>query len=379
MNSTFSNSSNRTVCHLTSVHRWQDTRIFIKECTSLAASEYTTYLVAPNAPNKAKNLVNLQGVKKFKGSRILRVTKTVWDAYKKAISIDADIYHFHDPELILIGLILKSRNKKVIYDVHEDVPRDILSKDWIPTPFRNLTALAFEKLENFAAPKFDAIVTATPFIGKRFLKLNPLTIDINNYPILTELVTPESSSPEKEKSVCYVGGICQIRGILEMVQAIGMTDTTLLLGGSFSNAGEKAKAESLTGWQNVRSLGQLNRQEVADVLSRSVAGLVLFHPAPNHVDAQPNKMFEYMSAGIPVIASNFPLWREIIEGNNCGICVDPLNPQEISEAIQYLINHPQAAAEMGKNGREAVETKYNWEQEAQKLLSLYQEILPIQP
>ncbi|MBE9059133.1 glycosyltransferase family 4 protein [Sphaerospermopsis sp. LEGE 08334] len=379
MNSTFSKSSNRNVCHLTSVHYWQDTRIFLKECTSLAASGYTTYLVAPNAPNEAKNLVNFQGVKKFKTSRILRFTKTVWDTYDLAVSIDADLYHFHDPELIPVGLLLKLQGKKVIYDVHEDVPGDILTKDWIPTPFRKLTALAFEKLENFAAPKFDAIVTATPFIRQRFLKLNPLTIDINNYPILTELVTPESSSPEKEKSVCYVGGICQIRGILEMVQAIGMTDTTLLLGGTFSNAGEKVKAESLTGWQNVRALGQLNRQEVADVLSRSVAGLVLFCPAPNHVDAQPNKMFEYMSAGIPVIASNFPLWREIIEGNNCGICVDPLNPQEISEAIQYLINHPEAAAEMGKNGSQAVETKYNWEQEAQKLLSLYQELLPTQP
>ncbi|MFM6005639.1 MAG: glycosyltransferase family 4 protein, partial [Sphaerospermopsis kisseleviana] len=366
------------ICQMTSVHPWQDTRIFLKECESLSKN-YTVYLVAPNAPNEIKNSVNLRGVTKLKGSRILRFTKTVYDVYRAALKVNAQIYHFHDPELIPVGLLLKLQGKKVIYDVHEDVPRQTLSKDYLPHLIRFTISWVIEKLENFAAPKFDAIVTATPFIRQRFLKLNPLTIDINNYPILTELVTPESSSPEKEKSVCYVGGICQIRGILEMVQAIGMTNATLLLGGTFSNAGEKAKAESLTGWQNVRSLGQLNRQEVADVLSRSVAGLVLFHPAPNHVDAQPNKMFEYMSAGIPVIASNFPLWREIIEGNNCGICVDPLNPQEISEAIQYLINHPQAAAEMGKNGREAVENKYNWEQESQKLLSLYQELLPTQP
>lgn len=372
------NLTSAIICHLTSVHPWQDTRIFLKECESLSKN-YTVYLVAPNAPNEIKNSVNLRGVTKLKGSRILRFTKTVYDVYRAALKVNAQIYHFHDPELIPVGLLLKLQGKKVIYDVHEDVPRQTLGKDYIPHLIRFTISWVIEKLENFAAPKFDAIVTATPFIRQRFLKLNPLTIDINNYPILTELVTPESSSPEKEKSVCYVGGICQIRGILEMVQAIGMTNATLLLGGTFSNAGEKAKAESLTGWQNVRSLGQLNRQEVADVLSRSVAGLVVLHPTTNYLDSLPVKMFEYMSAGIPVIASNFPLWREIIEGNNCGICVDPLNPQEISEAIQYLINHPQAAAEMGKNGREAVETKYNWEQEAQKLLSLYQELLPTQP
>lgn len=363
---------------MTSVHPWQDTRIFLKECESLSKN-YTVYLVAPNAPNEIKNSVNLRGVTKLKGSRILRFTKTVYDVYRAALKVNAQIYHFHDPELIPVGLLLKLQGKKVIYDVHEDVPRQTLGKDYIPHLIRFTISWVIEKLENFAAPKFDAIVTATPFIRQRFLKLNPLTIDINNYPILTELVTPESSSPEKEKSVCYVGGICQIRGILEMVQAIGMTNATLLLGGTFSNAGEKAKAESLTGWQNVRSLGQLNRQEVANVLSRSVAGLVVLHPTTNYLDSLPVKMFEYMSAGIPVIASNFPLWREIIEGNNCGICVDPLNPQEISAAIQYLINHPQAAAEMGKNGREAVENKYNWEQESQKLLSLYQELLPTQP
>ncbi|MBD3768073.1 MAG: glycosyltransferase, partial [Gammaproteobacteria bacterium] len=100
-------------------------------------------------------------------------------------------------------------------------------------------------------------------------------------------------------------------------------------------------------------------------------GLVTFLPAPNHIDAQPNKMFEYMSAGLPIITSIFPLWREIVEGNQCGLCVDPLDPQAIGEAIQYLIDNPVEAEQMGKNGRQAVEQKYNWTIEEQKLLDLY--------
>lgn len=118
-------------------------------------------------------------------------------------------------------------------------------------------------------------------------------------------------------------------------------------------------------------MGFLNRSEVAELLSKASAGLVLFHPYPNHIDAQPNKMFEYMSAGLPIISSNFPLWKEIVEGNSCGICVDPLNPTAIREAIEQIIRNPDDAAQMGRNGRSAVESKYNWETESFKLLKFY--------
>ena len=110
-------------------------------------------------------------------------------------------------------------------------------------------------------------------------------------------------------------------------------------------------------------------------MARSIAGMILFHPEPNHVDAQPNKMFEYMSAGMPVIASNFPLWREIMEGSECGICVDPLNSEEIAKAIQFIIKHPAKAEQMGKNGRRALVDRYNWEMEEKKLLGFYKKVL----
>jgi len=131
----------------------------------------------------------------------------------------------------------------------------------------------------------------------------------------------------------------------------------------------------MPGWQNVETLGYLDRNAVKSTLSRSMRGLVLFHPEPNHVNAQPNKMFEYMSAGIPVIASNFPLWKEIVEGTECGICVDPLNPKEIADAIRWIIEHPVEASRMGENGRKAVEERYNWGIEEKKLLELYNKIL----
>jgi glycosyltransferase involved in cell wall biosynthesis len=315
--------------------------------------------------------VHLHGVPKVNGSRILRMTKTVWAVYQKARTINADIYHFHDPELIPIGLLLKLEGKKVIYDVHEDVPKDILGKTWITPVLRKPVAWLIRNLENFAAKRFNAVVAATPYICDRFLKLGCHAVNVNNYPILTELYLPDVDWSKKERVVCYVGGIFYIRGIFEIIEAIDQSDVKLLLAGQFSPIELRERAISMRGWDKVEELGQLNRSEVAQTLARSMAGLVLFHPEPYHLDAQPNKMFEYMSASLPVIASNFPLWKEIIEGNQCGICVDPMNPAAIGEAIQWLIDHPDEAKRMGENGRRAVEKKYNWESQVISLTKLY--------
>jgi glycosyltransferase involved in cell wall biosynthesis len=359
------------VCHITSVHRYDDTRIFIKECQSLA-QYYETHLVAVDAPNRTENGVHIHGVDKASGGRLNRMTITVKNVFKKALEIDADVYHFHDPELILIGLLLKRKRKKVIYDVHEDVPRQLMSKDWLPKIVRKLISRSFEILENYASQKFSAVIVATPHIRDRFRKIRKDAIDINNYPILAELQVAHNDWSKKEKAVCYVGVINRIRGIFEMVEGAGQTNAQLLLGGKFVSENDYKNVTDLEGWKNVSELGHLSRKEMAEVLSKSCAGLVLFHPLPNHIDAQPNKMFEYMSSGIPVIASDFSLWREIIEGNNSGICVDPLNPNEIAKAVNQLTSNVQEAKRMGENGRKAVESKYNWDKESEKLIRLYQ-------
>ena len=86
-------------------------------------------------------------------------------------------------------------------------------------------------------------------------------------------------------------------------------------------------------------------------------------------------MFEYMSAGLPVIASNFPKWKNIINETNCGICVNPENPDEIAKAIEFIMTHPKKAKEMGQNGRKLIEKKYNWSIEEKKLNIIYSSLL----
>lgn len=356
------------ICHLTSVHSHMDTRIFLKECATLSKNGFEVFFVAPNAPDELINGVQLVGTKSVQGNRFIRMTKTTEDIYRRGLEIDAEIYHFHDPELIPIGLKLKKQGKKVIYDIHEDLPRALLSKKWIKPFIRKPMSIIFELYENFAAKRFDCLMTATPHITKRFLKVNQNTININNYPLLKELENNSVDYKSKKRQVCYVGGLSSIRGSEQLLQAAKLIEGTLAIAGPLN---PKELVNRILSYSAIEYKGFLNRKEVKELLGDSVAGIVTFLPEPNHINAQPNKMFEYMSAGIPVICSNFPLWRAIIEKHDCGICVDPESPKEIANAINYLLDNPEIAERMGRNGRKAVETEYNWEQEGQKLVGMY--------
>jgi glycosyltransferase involved in cell wall biosynthesis len=361
------------ICHLSSGHP-VEIRIFYKECMSLKKAGYDVTLIALHECDEIMNGIKIRSLVQ-QDSLFKRATKTVCEVYRLAARENADVYHFHDPELITCGLLLKLRGKMVIYDVHENFPRRIMSRSGIPNALKPSLSSCFEALENFAARRFDAVVAATPSIGERFTKKNVRTIVINNYPITSELFTPNTNWTMKERAVCYVGGIAAKRGLYETLDALCICDITLLFAGWFSSEREERAAAAHPGWRKVTSYGRVARDRVRHVLSRSIAGLVLFHPEPNHINSQPNKMFEYMSAGIPVVASDFPLWREIVNGSGCGLLVDPLDTRAIASAITWLLDHPAEAEQMGKNGQMAVRDRFNWESESVKLISFYEQIL----
>ncbi|MCB0400600.1 MAG: glycosyltransferase family 4 protein [Flavobacteriales bacterium] len=360
------------VCHITSAHPDGDVRIFHKECVSLANVGHNVSLIIPNTTSRIERGVRIIGVKSPYNSRKERMTKTVQDVLNQALEINADIYHLHDPELLKIVKHLKRKGKKVIYDVHEDLPRQILSKAWINPFFRKIISRIVEIYENKVAKKCDGIVAATPFIRDRFLKINPNTTDINNYPLLEELLNQQTES-DNRTHICYIGGITKIRGLAFLVDALQEVDTKLYLAGDFESESFRDELSRKDGWSKVEHLGFISRSESLQIKSQCFAGMVLFLPEPNHVTAQPNKMFEYMAARLPVIASDFPLWKSIIEDNNCGICVDPQNFKAIAQAIKQLQENPGLVKVMGKNGHRLVTERYNWEKEADKLIAFYQQ------
>ncbi len=362
------------ITHLTSAHPRYDTRIFIKECSSLAKVEnYSVSLVvADGLGDEGKNGINIYDVGRLEG-RVNRVLKTTKKVLQKALELDSDIYHLHDPELIPVGLKLKKMGNKVIFDSHEDVPKQLMAKHYLNDFTKKLASFVYKNYEKWALKKFDFIVSATPIIRDKFLDYGCQSLDINNYPLQKEF--PHLKKPKTMNQIAYIGALYNTRGIKEIVQSLEyLEDVKLVLAGEFFSKEFEEEVKSLQGWQKVDFRGFVGRDEVNEILQQSVLGLVTLHPTPSYVESLPVKMFEYMSVSIPVIASDFDYWQEIVVGNHCGLCVNPMNPKDIADAINYIITHPKEAKEMGENGKKAVLEKYNWEIEEKKLFEVYSKL-----
>ena len=367
----------KKIVHLSSVHPPYDVRIFHKECTSLVKAGYDVTLVVPGCDLSERNGVKLRGVPIPKNRRE-RMTRTAGQIYDTAVQLDADLYHFHDPELIPVGIQLKLRGKRVVYDVHEELPHDIMEKDWLPRPLRFLIAGAAYATEHIAATVLDGIIASRPALLSRFP--NRKTALVNNFPILGELASPGSRPiAERECIAAYVGGMSPERGFLELVQALGtLPDEVRLeihIAGNVDPPELIDVAKPLRGWKRVRLLGWQSRSQVADLLNRARFGVVTFLPIPNHLRSYPTKLFEYMSAGLPTLASNIPLWKEIIEEAGIGRVANPSDPVAFAESLRWMVEHPQECAAMGQTGLTLVREQFNWEVEAAKLTALYQSIL----
>ncbi len=365
-----------TVVHISTVHPLFDSRIFHKECKSLASAGINVKLIITHAQEEVINDIHIIPLPLYKG-RFKRIMFKPFVALSKALSTHADVFHFHDPELIPIGVLLKLCGKKVIYDVHEDVPSRILDKYWIPLYLRRVISILFKGIESFSSRFFDGIVTATPYINKIFIERNKNSININNYPLLEEInqieIRKNKNGPQ-EKIISYIGVISKERGIIEVLKAIEDTDVKLYLAGIPSPASLMEELENMKGWQNVVYHGQLKRKDVTTLLAQSHIGICTLHPNASYINSLPIKIFEYMGAGLPIIASNFPYWQNLLKNVNSASFVDPLKPEEIKLAINKLIADTEKRGLMGERGMKAIREKYNWGSEEKKLLSFYRKL-----
>ena len=351
------------ICHLTSVHGQEDVRIFHKECTSLAKAGYDVYLISVGKTYD-KNGVHIIGIGKPKSTRFGRILKSSKDVYQAAVKLDADIYHFHDPELLHCGLKLKKSGKKVIFDSHEDVPSQIMYKTWIPRFLRKFISVIYRMYETHVVQQLDAVVAATPHIAELFKGRCNRIVVINNYPKLDDIKFHDKHFSERESIICYAGTINDVRGEKVMIDAMRDMDATLVI------AGDHQVMEI----EGVRYVGQLNRKDINKLYGQAIVGLCILKPVENYYYSQPIKIYEYMASGLPYICSDFPSWREVAEESEAGICININDIENIRDVIRMLLTNREKAQSMGRKGREYVINKCNWCNEEKSLLSLYQSI-----
>lgn len=355
------------ICMLSSVHSANDIRIVEKEARSLSEAGHDVTVVArsprPSDPGRIEfKLIEVPPVARW---------KRPWVVGRAALALaratGADVVQFHDPELIPFALALKRRGCKVIYDVHEDVPADIYSKRWIPRWMQPVVAFGMDFLERHTAPRFDAIVAATPAIARRFSDFGAAVTLVRNSVRLEEFIEPNSQTPRKKQAV-YVGHASFNRGLVEMVEACQAARLPLVLAGSIGAAEADWLARSSA---EIVHRGKLNRSEIAVLLNESLIGLCLFQHEPNHLYAMPTKIFEYMAAGVAVITSDLPKSKEIVEAAGCGFAVSLDDKKGVAQRLSTLADEPGRAIELGLAGRAAVVRDYNWQHDAAELGVLY--------
>ncbi len=388
----------KRVIHVTTVHPRDDIRIFRKECVSLARAGYEVIQVVSDGHGPAVvdgvRIVDIGARPKGRMARMLRQGRSALAAVRRelaapdAASLGAAppsgppaLVHIHDPELLPLAATLAREGVPVVYDAHEDVPRQILTKQWLPAVLRPAVSCTFERYENWQVATLAAVSGATPHIAARFKPVARRSVAVCNYPFLDELAPPLEPTngafgATRERAVCYVGGLMRTRGLLHMVQAVALVPgLRLILCGAFEDAAFEAQLRAEPGWAQVEFLGQVDRAQVRQVLARARAGLVTLLPLPSYVDSLPIKMFEYMSAELPVVASNFPLWQGIIERHGCGVCVNPNDVAAMAQALRAIVDDAPRVAALGRAGRAAVMSQYHWPVAERELLALYADLI----
>lgn len=368
------------VCHMTSAHPRYDQRILYRECVSLQKEGYhVTLIVNDEKENEKFKNINIKSTKHdYTVSRWKRMIFGTYHVYKLALKEDADIYHFHDPELLPFAIKLKKKNKVVIFDSHENYYDRIQYKYYIPQHIRKIAAKLYSFYENRVLKKIDGVIFPTLINGKNIFegRSNNVAL-VNNMPDLDEIPKDIDNKNINKEGICYAGGLTYDRGIFFLMQAAYKAQVPLYLAGKFSSL--SFKKEIMNGQESnfVYYKGILGRKEIYQLYNSCCIGMctLLDKGQYSQSDNLPTKVYEYMAMGMPVILSDFLYNRQVIEKYKFGMLVDPEDPDDIAEKINYLMSHKEKAVQMGQNGKKLIYEKWNWKNEDKKLLGLYKSIL----
>ncbi len=299
--------------------------------------------------------------------------------FPKALRTKADIYHFHDPELIPCGLWLRLLGKKVIFDVHEHFAADIYDKPWIRR--KKLLAGIYAFWEKRAARRFELILAENSY-APHYAAMGARYTIVLNYPDVPFFRQFRKLNERPGEHLFYIGIILETRGLFQIAEALwllkkqGRMFYFHCVGTLYSGLAQKLETLPffLEIKDQMRFYGRRDLPEGYRLSMNMGIGLCIIKRMKNSEWSYPTKMFEYMSVGLPLITSDFELYRDVIERNHCGVCVNPDDPAQLAACILTLSENPERRLEMARNGVYAVASYYSWKSQQAKLLSLYMRI-----
>ena len=367
------------VVHATVVHPRYDIRVLFKECASLARAGIGTIslFVADGKGDETWNGVQIHDVGKPGFGRIGRAiggSVRMWKALRRA---RPNLVQIHNPELLPLALLLRATGTAVIFDMHENLPQQILTKDWVNPLARPLISRLARWGQLLTCRHIPTIFAETSY-AKDFPSAKE-GIVVLNYPML-DVLSGITRTKRRRFTIGYIGGLSLQRGALTMLAVISrLRDQGVEVDGVFVGpvSDEPAVVRALedgisNGW--ITATGHLKSREGWERMAECHVGMAVLRPSPNYLESYPTKMFEYMALGIPVIVSDFPLWRAVVDDARCGILVDPTDVGAVAAAVRWIHDNPIDANRMGLRGRDAV-VRYSWDSEFAKLRSLYERIL----
>lgn len=366
--------SSRHICHISSVHSSNDIRIFHKQCKSLAQAGFqVSYLCGTADKKETKDGVEIIPVNLGVSSRLKRISSAAPAMYEPALALNADLYQFHDPELLPLGVKLKKAGKKVVFDSHEDYAADIKEKDWLPKPLRGTISSFYKSYEIKTSKKLDGVISTTEKWTARFKHNRSITI--KNYPRLDYLQNLQKTQKEFDFYGVYAGGLTRVRGIKELIQSLKFMpeDFKLVIAGSFDLDSYKQECMKLPEWKKVKYLGYIPISEVYEWISTASIGYTVLYPVPGHVFSLPIKSFEYMSLNVPVVMTEIPYWKEVF--GDLGVYVDGYKPKSIADGALELLNNTGETSLRVQKAKSRINEELNWERESLKLIEFYEKIL----
>jgi len=375
---------NQKICIISTVHNAFDVRVFFKEAKSLQKQGYQISFIVKHPQNSVVDGVKIIALPEVK-SRLRRILILPLKALVLALREKADLYHFHDPELLFTGYMLKVLTREaVIYDAHEDFPSTVFARDWIPDPLKSIISKGVNFLELGLSKKFDAVITADPAVTQRFSEVHQKISMLLNVPPRELVNTPPVDIDVREKSLVHIGSLSRSRGIwftLEVIEELVAMHVDFQLDLYVKTTPDKTLAD-LSNQIVEKDLGSYVKiieaipyERLLHLLRNYKIGLIPFLNMDKYRKNIATKMFDYMAAGLAVIASDLPPQRFVVASANCGELVEPENPEAYAIAIKKLLETPEKIYSMGLNGWSAIQDQYCWEEEEKKLFKLYADLL----